>query len=93
MSEATSIGRYEELESKFRGLEIDTSKPGFYDDPAFLEAETGNNGDLLGCYAEYVAVRPYDPSYLAQAKQVAKDLCLFLYDKLLADAKAASLDK
>lgn len=78
--------RHSELGEKFRQLRIDTSFPGFYDDPNFIAVQ-GAAPDLLSDYAEFVMTRPYDSTYLSRAKQVTANMTEFLYEKLVADGR------
>jgi len=80
------MDRHEELVEKFRRPGIDTSNPGFYDDPKFIAAQVGD-ANLLEEYGEFVLTRPYDAACLAQARQVTTDLAEFLYGKLVADGR------
>jgi len=75
-----------ELGEKFRQFGIDTSCPGFYDDPKFIAAQAGNP-TLLEDYAEFVLTRPCDAAYLSRARQVTADMAEFLYGKLVADGR------
>ncbi|MEM4988468.1 hypothetical protein V8G57_13810 [Collimonas sp. H4R21] len=54
------------LEQKFSSLGIPFDTPGFYDHPAFLEAEH-KDPRFLEMYARYVEARMYSGSYIANA--------------------------
>ena len=64
---------FEQLKVMFTELGIDTSKPGFYDHPKFLEAEKKGAEFLLN-YAFFVNAKPYTPEYLQSARDVIVDL-------------------
>jgi hypothetical protein len=79
-------------EEKFRSIGIDRFVPGFYDDPAFLEAEK-RNPYLLEDYAHYVDEIEYSQQYLDDARKTIKSAAAFLNARLVKDGrKGACID-
>jgi hypothetical protein len=76
----------EDLEETFNELDIDSSRPGFYDDPNFLRAEQHDNR-FLEKYAEYVRVRNYDSSYQARARAEIPVIVSILFQELMKDGR------
>ncbi|WP_454655095.1 hypothetical protein [Bosea beijingensis] len=65
--------RFKELQAHFDNLGIDTSKPGFYDDPRYLAYER-SHPLFTEAYAEWVQVRPRTPQYDAHVRDVVPRL-------------------
>lgn len=77
---------------RLAALGIDTSKPGFYNDPAFLEAEK-KDPTLLMCYANFVDELALPDSYLGGAEQVLRATVAYFEAELRADGrKGACID-
>ena len=70
----------------FNNLGIDTSFPGYYDDPYFLELEK-KNPNLLNNYASIIYQTTFDRKYLEHAESVTKIFCESLYDELSKDGR------
>jgi hypothetical protein len=66
-----------EIEEAFRSIGIRDFRPGFYDDPAFLEAEK-RFPLLLEGYAEYVNGLRHSQEYLDRARDVIVSAATFL---------------
>ncbi len=75
-----------QLEDAFTGLGIDYSRPGFFDHPAFIQAEKKDNR-FLEKYALYVQKRQYTDSYLAQAEERTRAAAHFLHETLKKDGR------
>jgi hypothetical protein len=80
--------RRHELETYFQTLGVCTIKPGFFDDPAFLAAETaaGDNG-LLQLYAEYCLLAAVDQPYLDNARRIIQRLASFMSPLLVEEGR------
>lgn len=76
------IERATELRRIFEQLGIDHSRPGFYDDPAFIEHERTTPG-FLEAYAEYVLVRERTPEYEAMVHNVVPELSSIINARLI----------
>ena len=82
----------EAADARLRKLGVNTSKPGFYDQPAFLAAEKTDPA-LLEAYADFVEERVHSKDYLASAERAVEQTTTFLYERLLADGrKGACVD-
>lgn len=62
-------------------LGLDTSRPGFYDDPRFV-AEEANQPALLELYACFIRAKRYDSDYLDRAERVIGKAATFLQTRL-----------
>ena len=56
------------LRGMFAGFNIDTERPGFYDDRRFIRAEQVDPG-FLQKYGEFVDSRPLGEDYVARARK------------------------
>jgi hypothetical protein len=80
------------MPSRLSLLSLDKTRPGFYDDPVFLEAEQKDK-TLLEAYAGYVDGLVHDETYLERARSCVVRSAEFLYEKLLQDGrKGACID-
>jgi hypothetical protein len=80
------------MPSRFDSLQLDKSKPGFYDHPAFLAAEK-KDASLLEAYADYIDELAFDADYLSFARARIVASAQFLHQRLLADGrKGACVD-
>ncbi|PKG86491.1 hypothetical protein CXF85_01955 [Colwellia sp. 75C3] len=70
----------------FKKNNIDTSKPGFYDEPRFLRVEQGNP-EYLNNYARFVQERNYSDEYLDEARKVIPLIVEELHKELLRDGR------
>ena len=64
-----------------QALGVDTSKPGFYDDPNFLKAER-QNPELLELYGAFIQAQKFDRNYLQRAERVIRSAVEFLHERL-----------
>lgn len=81
-----------DFEEFFREARIDCSKPGFYDEPSFIELEK-RNPSILEIYADYIDSMSLSSDYLEKAKKTTLEIVEFVYDKFLLDGlKGACLD-
>lgn len=67
-------------------LNLDTSRPGFYDDAAFLAAERGDP-KLLEAYAGFVDGLTLDQDYFKYARERVRETASFLLKELKADGR------
>lgn len=67
------------IDARLRGLGIDTSEFGFYDQPSFMAQEL-RNGEFLAQYAHWVASRPRSPEYDARVRAIVPRLAGFIAD-------------
>jgi hypothetical protein len=82
----------DQIEDAFAHIGIKELTPGFYDEPAFLQAER-REPLLLEVYAAYVRCRPYTPAYLDHAREVITSAATFISNELIADGrKGACID-
>ena len=65
-----STRSFVQIEREFQALGVDTTLPGFYDHPAFLEAERVDPAYLQN-YAKFVHRRPLDEQYVKRVERVA----------------------
>lgn len=65
--------RYRELRILFERLGVDTSVPGFYDHPAFLEQER-SDPQFLALYGEWVRLRPRSATEDDRTREIIKKL-------------------
>lgn len=77
---------------RFTALGITPDTPGFYDDPAFLQAETTDPA-LLHDYVRYVHDLQHSPEQLAHAEATVRSVATFLHERLVEDGrKGACVD-
>jgi hypothetical protein len=76
----------EKIISDFKRNKIDTSKPGFYDEPNFLKLEQ-SNPDYLNNYARFVQEKSYSSEYLDKARKVIPLIADELHKELLRDGR------
>lgn len=76
----------EQIISDFNRNKIDTSKPGFYDEPNFLKIEQ-INPEYLNNYARFVQEKIYSEEYLDKARKVIPLIANELYKELLRDGR------
>lgn len=77
---------------RIQRLGIDTSTPGFYDDPVFMQAEQ-RDPTMLEAYADFVSEMRLPETYLAEARDRVQKTTAFLHEKLVADGrKGACVD-
>lgn len=76
----------DELSDLFRAMNVDTTKPGFYDDPQF-QARERRDPTFLENYAAFVDSRSYSNEYIETAKPVVSRAARFLHDRLVADGR------
>lgn len=74
------------LEQLFSHHKIDSEKPGFYDDPAFIAAEK-NDPLFLENYARFVDTRAFSSEYLALAKVEIPLIASICHQELVADGR------
>src|SRR6266511_5404545 len=80
------MSEYEKLSQEFARHGIDVTKPGFYDDPQFLEQEK-SNPDFLDNYASFVRNRPYDGAYLVKARAEIPVIAEAVHAELVTDGR------
>lgn len=66
--------------------DVNTSKPGFYDDPRFIELEQ-QDPDTLNEYARFVRGQAYTAQYLSDARAKITNTARFIYDRLVKDGR------
>jgi hypothetical protein len=76
----------EKIISDFKKNNIDTSKPGFYDEPNFLKVEQ-SNPEYLNNYARFVQETCYSSEYLDEARKVIPLIVNELHKELLRDGR------
>jgi hypothetical protein len=79
----------ENLQSQYKYFSekgIDISKPGFYDDPIFLELER-QNPSLLNNYASLIKQTIFDAEYLTRVEEKIIKLASVLYRELEKDGR------
>jgi hypothetical protein len=69
-----------EIEAMFRSMGINYDKPGFYDDPNFIEAEK-NDPEFLESYAEYISSMAFPEEYISKSRVGITETAQFVYDK------------
>jgi hypothetical protein len=74
------------LPNRLAALNLDTSRPGFYDDPAFLAAEK-QDPRLLEAYGSHIDQLQLDDGYLAYARARVRETAAFLVDRLWMDPR------
>jgi hypothetical protein len=80
------------MPSRLAFLQLDKSRPGFYDDPVFLAAEQ-KDPSLLDAYAGYVDELTLDAAYVSYARGRVIASAKFLHERLLEDGrKGACVD-
>lgn len=77
---------FDTLASQFSAMGIPTDRPGFYDSPAFVEAER-REPTFIEKYAAFVKIRSYDAAYLARAEQIIRRTARILNQELVADSR------
>ena len=80
------------LRKLFKSKGINSSRPGFYDDPGFksLEAETPT---ALEWYFPFVELAGRDVAYVERARGIIENAAAFLHERLVADGrKGACID-
>jgi hypothetical protein len=75
-----------DLDKLFEKHGIDFSKPGFYDDPQFIEAES-RDGSFLETYGKAVARRTYSEAYLARARREIPAIARLVWEELIKDGR------
>lgn len=60
---------------------IDTTSPGFYDEPNFMAIEK-IDADFLNTYASFIKHQKYEEGYLERAKKIIDTTSAFLFDEL-----------
>ena len=82
----------EHLQKIFREHKININNPGFYNDPAFIEAENADPRFLQN-YGFYVLNKEYDDDYLTYVEQVLPQIAQVLFTELKNDGrKGACID-
>ncbi|MBS0503643.1 hypothetical protein ACQKJZ_01510 [Sphingomonas sp. NPDC019816] len=76
---AARSGAHAEIDARLRGLGIDTTQFGFFDQPAFA-AEEGRDGTFLDQYALWVQSRPRTTEYDERVRAIVPRLAEFLAD-------------
>lgn len=76
---AARAGVHAEIDARLRGLGIDTTQFGFFDQPAFA-AEEGRDGTFLDQYALWVQSRPRTAEYDERVRAIVPRLAEFLAD-------------
>src|SRR6187402_329685 len=80
------------MASRIDALGIDTSRPGFYNEPGFQAAERGDK-KLLQAYADHVEHLSLDDGYLAYARERIVESASFFAERLHRDGRrGACLD-
>jgi len=80
------------MPQRLHRLDIDLSRPGFYDEPTFLAAER-EDPTLLEAYAAHVDALALDAGYIHRAEETIRRTASFLVDELRADGrKGACVD-
>lgn len=74
------------LSNRLAALNLDTSRPGFYDDPSFIAAEA-RDPRLLEAYAAHVDGLQHDEGYVRYARARVRETTAFLVDRLWADPR------
>lgn len=70
---------HDRMDEMLRGVGVDTTRFGFYDQPAFMEQEI-RDGRFLERYAEWVQSRPRTEDYDARGRSLVPRLAGFLAD-------------
>ena len=70
----------------FESLGINTSKPGFYNDPNFIKIEK-NNPPFLTEYNKYISQKIYSTEYLQKVKEKIEIVCEVLFSELAKDGR------
>lgn len=76
-----SVVKRQELQQRFSRLGVDSSKPGFYDDPKFV-AEERRDRRMLESYAEWVLHRERSEQYDAHVRDVLGKLAPLIIARL-----------
>jgi hypothetical protein len=71
---------------RIAALKIDTTRPGFYDDPAFVAAEA-RDPSLLNAYSAFIEGLALDPGYSAYARKRVRETSKFLLERLTNDGR------
>lgn len=78
--------QYDDIVDDFIKHGISIDKPGFYDEPEFINIEKYNNKYLCN-YARYVQLNPYSEEYLENAYKKIPYICDLLYKEFLTDSR------
>lgn len=81
-----AANKYAAIDSIFRDRQIDLSKPGFYDHPAFIELEKADQF-MPEKYAAWVRDKGYEPEYLQKVRDMLPRFCEILADRLEAERR------
>ena len=74
------------LEQLFASHKIDTTKPGFFDDPAFVAAEKVDPL-FLDNYARFIANSVFSPEYIARARIEITLIASICHQELVTDGR------
>lgn len=74
------------MPNRLAALALDTSRPGFYDEPAFIAAEE-RDPRLLEAYAAHVDQLQFDDGYLRYARARVRETTAFIVDRLWKDPR------
>jgi len=77
---------FENIRDDFKANGIATDAPGFYDHPAFIEAQLTNPG-YMNNYAKFVLSKNYSEEYLDFVAPKIKFVCDVFYQELLNDGR------
>lgn len=77
---------HDRLNRHFRNLGIDTTEPGFYDHPNFLEQER-RDPEFLNLYARFVDTRPTSEEYQRRARDLVPIVSSILHRELVAEGR------
>ncbi|MCT7663540.1 hypothetical protein [Shinella kummerowiae] len=81
-AEPSTAARYNELRQIFDRLGVDCSRPGFYDDPRFLDEER-RNPLFIETYAEWVLSRERTAEYDAMVRDVVPRLAALIEARVI----------
>lgn len=74
------------MPTRLAGLGLDLTKPGFYDDPAFLAAER-RDPRLLEAYAYFIDGISLDENYVEYVRERTHATVTFLHRALVEDGR------
>lgn len=77
---------FEELRVDFINNGIPVDKPGFYDEPNFVNIEKARP-DYLDNYARFVATKEFSPDYINRARREIPVIANILHDELVKDGR------
>ena len=77
---------FEKVKLDLAAKHIDVSKPGFYDDPNFIENEKVDS-KFLENYAKFVQYKEYKDEYKNHAQKVLSFVAELLYEELKTDGR------